>query len=213
MPKVLLEDNDGGVVTGLPRVCVCCGAEATHTRSTTFWWHPDWIAYILVLTLCVGMIFLPIALLLALILHKTKTVELPLCDRHRNPLLAKHVAMWGGLAVLVLLMAVTSLAFALSNIKGAEFLGVVGVALLVLTLGYFPIWLVTAAIVGQRAIHAGSIGDRFIRLVGVSRQFANAIEDQEEDRPRYRDDFDEPRRRHRGEGRDEGYTDRGDRIR
>jgi hypothetical protein len=184
MPKVELHAEGPEGVTGLPRVCMRCGGAATNSLVSTFRWHPQWISYILVLTVLVGLIFLPIALILAAVLNKSMRVEMPLCDRHRHPWRWQRIALYGGLLTLVGLITVMVALFALS--KANDAIGVIGTLLLVLTLLYFPIWLVVAAVVGQNSIHAAGITEHSIKLVSVSREFADAVLDEEDEAYRAR---------------------------
>ncbi len=193
MPKVELHAEDAEGVTGLPQVCMRCGAAATNSLLTTFRWHPQWISYILALTVCAGMIFLPIAIILAFALAKTMRVEMPLCDRHRHPWRVQQIALYGGLLMLVGLIAVTIGVLLLS--KANDAMGVIGTLLFVITILYFPVWLVVAAVVGHNSIHAAGITESSIKLVSVSREFADAVMDEEEEAYRER----RVRRRERGE--------------
>jgi hypothetical protein len=206
--KVLLHVNDNGGIVDLPPVCMKCGAEAATHRPTTFSWHPQWISWILALTLIAGAICLPIAIILALVMTQRVRVEVPLCGRHQHPWLASQIALWGGLALLFVLIVVTIFLFAVGPGKGSslESLPVIAFAF---TAIYFPLWAVTASVIAQRAIHAALITPREVRLVSVSRQFADAVYDQEEDAYRRRQRREIPRRDIRGDESEEGYTDRG----
>jgi hypothetical protein len=184
MAKVTLHAEGLEGVIGLPRVCMRCGAPATCSQVSTFRWHPQWISYILALTVCVGLILLPVALILAAVLNKSMRVEMPLCDRHSHPWRWQRIALYGGLIVLVGLIAATVGAFLLA--KPNDALGIIGTLLFLITLLYFPVWLVVAAVVGQKSIHAAGITDNSIKLVSVSREFADAVMDEEDDAYRAR---------------------------
>jgi hypothetical protein len=205
--KVLLHVNDNGGIVDLPPVCMKCGAEAATHRPTTFSWHPQWISWILALTLVAGAICLPIAIILALVMTQRVRVEVPLCGRHQHPWLASQIALWGGLALLFVLIVATIFLFAVGPGKGSSLESLPVIAFAVTAL-YFPIWAVAASIMAQRAIHAALITPREVRLVSVSRQFADAVYDQEEDAYRQRYRADAPRDRMRGGEPDEGYTGR-----
>ena len=58
MASVLLHTNEKGVVSDLPPVCMKCGAQAVSHPMTRFSWAPQWIGWILGLTIVAGMIFL-----------------------------------------------------------------------------------------------------------------------------------------------------------
>jgi hypothetical protein len=161
-----------------------CGAPATNSLVSTFRWHPQWISYILVITVLAGLIFLIVALILAAVLSKTLRVEMPLCDRHRHPWRWQRIALYGGLLMLIGLIAATVGVFVLS--KPNDALGVIGTVLFAATLLYFPVWLIVAAVVGHNTIHAAGITDSSIKLVSVSREFADAVMDEEEDAYRER---------------------------
>ncbi len=206
MAKVQLEIDDRHHVMGLPSVCMQCGAAATSRRTTTFYWHPQWIGYILLLSILAGLLFLPVALLLAVVLHKTQQVDVPLCDRHRHPWMAQRIVLLGGGLVLLLFVAVAGVAFVLAGSLNNP-LGLVGIGLFAVSVFYLPVWLLTAAIIAQRSIHAGLITDREIKLIAVSRDFADAVLDAE-DRPRRRGRYAERERRDDADDPDDRYSDR-----
>jgi hypothetical protein len=191
---VLLHANDQGAVVDLPPVCMKCGAKAESHQTTCFSWAPQWIGWILALTIFVGLIFLPIAIIVRLVMTKRMWVDVPLCERHQNPWLLSRLTMWGGLAVQVLMVVLTIVLFAMQPGKPAspEPLSIIA---FMATLFYFPVWAVVASIIAQRTIHASLIKRDTIRLVSVSRAFAEAVYDAEDDAYRLR-----PRPRPRSPG-------------
>jgi hypothetical protein len=180
MASVLLHTNEKGVVSDLPPVCMKCGARAVSHRMTRFSWAPQWIGWILGLTIFAGLIFFPVAIILRLLLNRRMWVEAPLCERHQNPWLLSRITTWGGLAVLLLLAVLTVVLFAVQAGRGAG-PEPVSIIAFVITLFYFPVWAVVAAMIAQRTIHAGLIRDDAIRLVSVSRAFAEAVYDEEDE--------------------------------
>jgi hypothetical protein len=180
MANVLLHANEQGVVSDLPPLCMKCGAPAVSHPMTRFSWAPQWIGWILGLTIIAGLIFLPIAIILRLVLTRRMWVEVPLCEQHQNPWLLSRVTMWGGLAILLLLAVLTAVLFVVQSGRSTspEPLPIVA---FVVTLFYFPVWAVIASIIAQRTIHASVIRDNAIRLVSVSRVFADAVNDDEDE--------------------------------
>jgi hypothetical protein len=185
MASVLLHTNEKGVVSDLPPVCMKCGAQAVSHPMTRFSWAPQWIGWILGLTIFAGLIFFPVAIILRLLLTRRMWVEAPLCERHQNPWLLSRIATWGGLAVLLLLAVLTVVLFAVQAGRGTG-PEPVSIIAFVITLFYFPVWAVVAAMIAQRTIHAGLIRDDAIRLVSVSRAFADAVYDDEDEAYRRR---------------------------
>jgi hypothetical protein len=184
----------------LPKVCLRCGARATHYKSKNFSWYPPWA-------------FLVLGVLGALIFTKRATMPVPLCDKHKW-----H---WGGRTALILLslLALVVLLFGAIAIASAkeELAPFVYLPLFVL----FLAWLVFILVLSATTIRPTEITDKSITLRGVSDKFVEAMEEvrrgeddeEEDDRPRRRtrddDEDDRPRakRRPAKEEDDGGYYD------
>jgi hypothetical protein len=72
----------------LPDVCARCGAETKHRVTRTFHWYPPWIG----ITILAGLL---IYFVLAMVLRKSYTVAVPLCDRSQGALGQAHPAGGG----------------------------------------------------------------------------------------------------------------------
>jgi hypothetical protein len=186
-----------------------CGAKAVSHQTTTFAWAPQWIGWVLGLTIVAGMICVPVAIILRLVMTKRMRVDVPLCARHQNPWLLSLITMWGGLTVLVVLAVATAVLVALwlNKLLGSS-LEALPILTLVATLFYFPVWAVIASIIAQRTIHASLITPEEIRLVSVSRPFADAVYEEEDDAFRRRQSRRAPARRVDKDEPEDGYTDR-----
>jgi hypothetical protein len=211
----------------LPRLCARCGQEAVVAPEKRFSWHPPWcVAFILL-----GCIGLAIYMILAIVLTKRMTVPLPLCERHRNYWQNRQIVIFGGLLAVVLLSV---LGFFVAAMFDTGFLDDDSLLVAVLVaVGLFLAWLLTAAIMGSSGMRAKEISDLSITLVGLSEDFVSEVrqdrrgrddedqDDKDEDRvrrKRQRDEDDRPRdqRRPAKEEDDGGYYDpkaerRGDR--
>jgi hypothetical protein len=167
----------------LPPVCARCGERAVVQPDKTFSWHPSWV---LVLLFVGG---LPIYVIVALILTKRMTVPLPFCQRHRNYWRNRAIFVYGGLLGMFLLTAVGITASLALDPKGqGAMLGTVCIGAFLI----FLVWLVAAAIMQTNGIRANEITDRFIVLVGLSRDFVDAVYDdrdaaEEKAKQRWRD--------------------------
>jgi hypothetical protein len=194
------------VISDLPRVCMKCGADATTVRKKQFSWYPPWV---------IVLIFLGVwpFLIVALILTKRRSVEVPFCDQHKNHWLIRILAGGGAVAALVAagvlaFVAIESLA---PKGKGDDLSGF-------LCLGWFVLLLVLAiglAIYNNlTTIRTTEITEREITLTNVSPDFARAVAEEEaalegdidgEVRDRWKEN------RKRGPRRDDDRYERGDR--
>jgi hypothetical protein len=174
----------------LPRVCMVCARRARTYKRKGFSWNPGWV-YILLLA---GL--LPFVIV-ALILTKRRTVEVPLCGRHRHHWLARQGLMLGSLVGLLGAIFGT-LALTPRNVPDLFFLGVLG--------GLIG-WIVLVVIVNMGMIRPTSITEDSISLQGVSAGFKDALkewrrnldEQLDEERAYWRG----PRRRRDEDGRHE----------
>ncbi|HZU36874.1 MAG TPA: hypothetical protein VFA18_13225 [Gemmataceae bacterium] len=156
----------------LPPVCIRCGGDAAVYKQRLFSWHPSWV-WVLIF---VGL--LPWAIV-AMALTKRMRVYAPFCELHRNHWRDRALYVFGGLAVVALigfgLVAALIMESNAPRNQGNETLtgwlcfGGCAVAF---------VWLIIAAVVENRTIHATEITKRTIVLVGVSTDFIDAVEDQ-----------------------------------
>ena len=149
----------------MPAVCMRCGAQATVTRNKTFSKSQGWTFF----TIFLGA--WPYFLCALLFRHRLR-VPVPLCDAHRNHFRWQAGVLWGGIALVALLLAGC---FALmGNVSDAVlkncFLAVGIVA---------AVWVVV--LLGNRllGITAGTVNDEEALVVGVSDDFAKAYEARE----------------------------------
>jgi hypothetical protein len=192
----------------LPPVCARCGARAVTSPPKRFAWHPGWVTALLVVSLLMGVLILVAYVVVAVAVTKRMTVPLPLCRRHRNYWRNRALFTYGGLALIVFLIVGGLVAVAVfdDGSGGSPYAAVLLGGLLV-----FVVWLLAAAVMQGTGIRPGQITDRGIELIGVSRDFAEAVreerrgdeEEEEDDRPRRRRDEDSDRDRERVRRRDE----------
>jgi hypothetical protein len=206
MAKVRLWINPReDAVYDLPRVCMKCGADATTVKRRQFSWYPPWVWLLILLSIWPFII-------VALILTKRQSVEIPFCDQHKNHFLVRVLAGLGGLAVVLLLGAVgfavvTSMAPKRNN---DDYSGLVCVAWSAL----FLVYLCVMAFIGSlTTIRPTRITERDITLTNVSPEFVRALEEEEADLDRDvdRDVRDRWREKRRERLRDDDRIERGDR--
>jgi len=212
MAKVTLYDPED-LEYELPGVCMVCGHDATTYKARKFAWNPGWV-YILLLA---GL--LPF-IIVALLMTKRMTVDVPLCGRHRHHWLARQGLVLGSFFGLIALL------FLVGALAPPRDVGVwIG---LVMLFGFIG-WLVLAIVVNLGMIRPTQITEDMITLQSVSDEFKTALKEwrreaderdqereerdrrepprrrrNEEDRGRYRDEFEEDRpRRPRDEYRAE----------
>jgi hypothetical protein len=168
----------------LPRVCMSCGARASHYKSKKFTWYPPWA-------------WIALGWIGAMMFMKRVTMDVPLCEKHRwHWVWPPLVTIVGLLGIFVLLFAGVGLAEAVKIDPPVVFIPV-GVL--------FLAWLIVAIYLSSKAIRATEITDKSITLRGVSPDFIEALNDVrrgDDDRGRRRrsrrdedDEDDRPRRR------------------
>jgi hypothetical protein len=193
-------------VYDLPPVCMKCGADATVIRKRQFSWYPPWIWILFLISI------LPFVIV-ALILTKRGTVEIPFCSKHKNHFLWRLLAGGGGVAALV---GVGALAFAVAaasapNNRGAD----VSSAICLLWFVLLAVFAITIGVFNMlTTIRPTLINDRKIRLTNVAPEFTTAVEEEEAEREddidrEVRERWDDRRRRKPVD--DERYDRRGDR--
>jgi phage shock protein PspC (stress-responsive transcriptional regulator) len=175
MAKVFLRADSGRGVVDLPPICIKCGAPATVRKNKQFSWQPPWVPILII-----GGVWPYI--IVSLIMTKRKSVETPLCDEHKSYWWMYPLMMWMlalGLLALGAVALVGATAAGGNGNNNADFVGLAcggtGVALLAL--------IIVAAIMNSRRIRPTEITDRHVHLTGVSPEFADAV-DAEEDRQR-----------------------------
>jgi hypothetical protein len=198
-------EGRNNAVYDLPLVCMKCGAEATVVRKRQFSWYPPWIWVLFLLSVWPFII-------VALILTKRATVEIPFCDKHKNHFLWRLLAGGAGVAVLVgtgVFGYSIAEASAPKN-NGGDIFGAVCLiwfillAVFALTVGVFNM---------LTTIRPTVIDNRKIRLTNVSSEFAKAFDEAEAERE---DDIDREVRERWNDRRrkepfeDERYERRGD---
>src|SRR5262249_54095806 len=88
--KMDVRDADGR----LPDVCMCCGEPATTTKERKMSWVPPWVG---VTWLAGGPI---LYIIIAAIMTKRATVQVPLCDDHEGHWFKRNLIAWGSFAAL-----------------------------------------------------------------------------------------------------------------
>jgi hypothetical protein len=183
----------------LPNVCMQCGADADVEKRKKFSWYPPWVVIIMVAALLPGAI-------VAMILTKRMTVDVPLCNEHKNHWLWRTAATWIGLGIcgLLGLIVFIFLVNQRPRSQGEQLAGFLCLGVVVVGL----VWLIVVAILHHTSIHPVEITDRDITLTNVSSGFIDALRD-ERSRHRHEDEDDYPRSRRRGR-RSSDYDDEDD---
>src|SRR5262245_904322 len=80
----------------LPELCMACGQPATTHIRKNFAWHPPWVIILILVNIIVYAI-------VAMIMTKRMTVDVPVCERHRGYWWKRHLLMWLPLLVIFVL--------------------------------------------------------------------------------------------------------------
>jgi hypothetical protein len=176
----------------LPEVCMACGqASCTHIRKG-FSWYPPWVG----VTILAGV--LPFAII-ATILTKRMSVEVPVCERHRGYWWKRYLLMF---LPLVLIVAVgIGLFAAASAARNKDLPGMVCGGSFVVGL----VWLIVAAVIQSMMIRPAEITDRSITLKNVHDDFIDALDGLRRSQKEFDDDEYERPRRRRYRDDDEDY--------
>jgi hypothetical protein len=177
----------------LPPVCMCCGEPASATKVRTMAWTPPWVGVLIFAGL------LPYVIIAA-VMTKRATVEVPLCERHQWHWLNRNLLMWGSFFLFGLVGA-AGLTIGLSLQKQDQ-----DMVMPFVCIGCFVllvVWLVIAIACQNTAIRPSEITEYEITLTGVCRAFIDAVDEaratrrfRKRERRRYDDDdYDDRRRR------------------
>lgn len=172
----------------LPPYCMCCGEPPTTWELKRFSWAPPWV---LILFFVAGLIPW---LIVWLITTKRMSIEAPLCFQHRNHWKWRRSYIGFGFLVWVCLGIATGVV--LSELADKEYNEEIAFGMLIA----FVVWIISAALISHNGIRPEEIRDNRMVLVNVSRAFADAVEDEEDEwleRKRRRT------RREQGEAQDE----------
>ncbi len=153
----------------LPDVCLKCGRATSSRVRKTFSWLPGWV-YLFILA---GLL---VFVILALILRKSVTAHVPLCQEHKNHWLYRALGIVLGLFAAIGWVVIAAILMG-SLPPGSDLNALLGLSILGALLG----WLIAAAVVSTTAIRAVEISDRRgLKLNGVCRDFVEAYRDFEE---------------------------------
>ncbi|HEY7153245.1 MAG TPA: hypothetical protein VH575_04725 [Gemmataceae bacterium] len=167
MTTVRLESYDGEI-TDLPDLCMQCGAPSSLRKSKKFAWFPPWIW--ILLFVC-GL--LPFAIV-ALIMTKRRTVNVPLCEEHKNHWMWRQAIVVGSFLALFAIgfVAYISLIDEQPGGNGNPFAGMLCLGVVIGLI----IWLIAAVSLHVTSIRPTEITDTSITLAGVSEAFVQEYE-------------------------------------
>jgi hypothetical protein len=157
----------------IPDLCIRCARPTDYRKTKQFSWYPPWI---IVLLLLVG----PIPyIIVALILTKKRTLEVPLCDQHRHHFLWAPLFIGLGLVLIIILAIGTGIVGSQASQAGDDTLfGLLcGGGVL-----FFLVWLIVAIILQNRLVKPKEITDDEITLTGVAEEFVEEFENEMEAR-------------------------------
>jgi hypothetical protein len=143
----------------LPDLCMKCGAPATVRKSKTFSWIPPWARFM--------------GGLIALAFQKRRSVNVPLCEEHKNHWAWRHMVTWFGLLA-ILLVFFGGVAVMATGRTGEEIGGII----MLLAGLLFIAWVITIAIVWYTAINPNEITDYTITLRGIHPEWVRAYHEQ-----------------------------------
>lgn len=175
MATLTLFGRDGEVTDELPQVCVCCGQKATSIWQKKFSWHPPWV-YVLIL------VHVLIFLIVALVMRKSMTAWLPVCQRHRSPWLWRHLLT----AFTLIYLIGGPIALLILGDALQQQLGRQDNTIVFLWLGWlagFIAVIVLLLVVNYSTIRPTEITERRLVLAGVSQLFVEGLEGSLEPEP------------------------------
>lgn len=151
----------------LPPVCMCCGEPASDTKQRTMTWCPPWVGILILAGL------LPYVII-ASVMTKRTTVQVPLCDQHQGHWFNRTLLMWGSF-FLFGIIGVAGLVLGLNLQKGDQDAVMpfvcIGCAVLLVA------WIIIAVVCQNTAIRPREISTYEITLTGVCSEFIDAVED------------------------------------
>jgi len=155
----------------LPRLCMKCGAPATHFVKKSFRWYPPWINILILAGLLIWAI-------LASILAKTASIRAPFCDEHEGHWRIRSRICWIPLlgTLLVLIIGITISVIAEGNRNLMDLGGIVAAV----GGGSFVLWLLVSAFVQQTGIRPTEITDDSATFKQVNEDFIAALRDDRE---------------------------------
>jgi hypothetical protein len=187
MGKLRLRDTEVRAPR-LPEMCMVCGQRSETEVKKSFSWYPPWVG----VTILAGLI---VYVILAVVLTKRMTVDVPLCNRHRGHFWKRTLLTW---LTLIAWLATGGVAFALAaalaprNDAGPA----MGIVCALFGIGLIGV-IIVIAVAQSTAIRPKEITDRDITLLRVHDDFIDAMQELCDQRRRRRDeeDFDYQERR------------------
>lgn len=141
---------------------MACGQPATRHIKKQFAWQPPWVIITIFLNILIYVI-------LAIVLTKKMTVDVPVCNRHRGYWMKRGILLFGSFVALVLWCF--AVGFGLDAAMDRDSAGPIFGVILFSVLA----WIVFAIVLQSRAIKAKEITDRTITLVKVHPDFVAAF--------------------------------------
>jgi phosphoglycerol transferase MdoB-like AlkP superfamily enzyme len=160
----------------LPSVCMGCGEPASLIKNKRFSWGPGWVMALLIVgAVCVGPLFW-VAFILIPFFLKRMLVPVPLCERHRNHWLPLQILLFGGIAVVAVLLCLTiTLIVIYSGARSPRWELVLwsGYG----TIGFLVAMIFPAAVLQTRVIRPIEITDQRITLANVAKDFVFMVQE------------------------------------
>jgi hypothetical protein len=145
----------------LPDLCMKCAAPATTRVGKTFSYTPPWAQMIGIF---------------ALAFMKRRSVNIPLCEKHKGDWTWRHLVTWLGLAVVALPFFAGLAVLSTTGVSRAN--EPLGAALVLGSFGLLIAWLVTVIVVWATAIRTTEITDYTITLKNLSYDWVRAYHEQ-----------------------------------
>jgi hypothetical protein len=146
-----------------PSVCMRCGQPATVKPLKTFHWSPE-SPYVVTLARLLPLI------LIGLMKLRQRSVRTPFCDRHADYWDFRARFIWGGLVVVIMVVAAIGLSAPAASPAPGWLMAIWAVA----GLATF-VWVFGAGLLQNSSISVIEITDDRITLAGVHPDFAAAI--------------------------------------
>jgi hypothetical protein len=154
-----------------------CGAPASEFKRKRFAWGPGWVLALLVVgALCFGPLLLVSLFILIPLLLRTVYVPVPLCSAHRHHWRPLNVLLFGGLAVVGLLVF-AAVALGVTGTGRGDWKSDLVAPLAIGAFLFLVCLLFPAAYLQTKTIRAVEITPASIRLTNVSRDFVRALDD------------------------------------